>query len=331
MRDTRPIDPVTIRQSVQAYFELKSFRKAARTTGVGKTSVWRWVKALGAAIQNKGKWRSRYVRRRCRKHPTVLQRCMPHVIKFVSQDPLLVVREIKQRLLDDHQIKVSNTTVRRCFRIAKYSHKSVWPRTEKPDLHQKVCDFRVGFRETAGVDDLICVDETAFDTRAMPTKGWAPVGERLHVNKTVTNVVRARCTVVAAMTTKGLVSVATLPSGVKNDTFAAFIETLKGTPQKFVLMDNLQVHKSAHVLQALRAIDKTPIFIPPYSPQYNPIEQYFAYLKHHHRRENVSLKFDSVDDFLQHVDAFVYSCSLATRSFSAYFDEFQRLVESDSC
>ena len=46
-----------------------------------------------------------------------------------------------------------------------------------------------------------------------------------------------------------------------------------------MILDNLSVHKGAAVRQALEAAGATLLFLPPYSPDYNPIEQVFAKLK----------------------------------------------------
>ena len=50
-------------------------------------------------------------------------------------------------------------------------------------------------------------------------------------------------------------------------------------PGDTVILDNLSVHKGAAVRQALEAAGATLLFLPPYSPDYNPIEQVFAKLK----------------------------------------------------
>ena len=56
-----------------------------------------------------------------------------------------------------------------------------------------------------------------------------------------------------------------------------------------VIMDNLSSHKVAGVHEAIEAVGATPLYLPPYSPDLNPIEQVFAKLKAHSpqgRRQN---------------------------------------------
>ncbi|SFM66099.1 transposase, partial [Methylobacterium pseudosasicola] len=47
-----------------------------------------------------------------------------------------------------------------------------------------------------------------------------------------------------------------------------------------VILDNLQAHKVAGVRQAIEAVGARALYLPPYSPDFNPIEQIFAKLKH---------------------------------------------------
>ena len=52
------------------------------------------------------------------------------------------------------------------------------------------------------------------------------------------------------------------------------------SPGDVVIMDNLSSHKRPAVRQAIRSVDARLMFLPPYSPDLNPIEQVFAKLKH---------------------------------------------------
>lgn len=73
-----------------------------------------------------------------------------------------------------------------------------------------------------------------------------------------------------------------LDGPVNGQSFKAYIEqflvpTLK--PGDIVIMDNLGSHKGIAIRKAIRAADAKLLFLPPYSPDLNPIEQVFAKLK----------------------------------------------------
>lgn len=73
---------------------------------------------------------------------------------------------------------------------------------------------------------------------------------------------------------------------INGERFRIYVEqvlvpTLK--PKDIVVMDNLGSHKSKDVRDAIRAAGAKLLFLPKYSPDLNPIEQFFAKLKHHLR------------------------------------------------
>ena len=89
-------------------------------------------------------------------------------------------------------------------------------------------------------------------------------------------------TVVAALRTTELTATAVFDGPIDNDTFRAYVEqilvpTLR--PGDVVVLDNLTVHKQPEVRVAIEQAGAFLTFLPPYSPDFNPIEQAFAKLK----------------------------------------------------
>jgi transposase len=81
---------------------------------------------------------------------------------------------------------------------------------------------------------------------------------------------------------EGLSAPLVVDGAINGDIFLAYIRqhlapTLK--PGDVVIMDNLSSHKVAGVREAIEAVGATLMFLPPYSPDFNPIEQVFAKLK----------------------------------------------------
>lgn len=111
-------------------------------------------------------------------------------------------------------------------------------------------------------------------------RGRAPRGERLigkvpHGHwKTTTLVAALRST---ALTAPGLID-----GPMNGNAFLAYVEqVLVPTlmPDDIVVMDNLSAHKVPGVRQAIQAAGAKLLYLPPYSPDFNPIEQLFAKLK----------------------------------------------------
>lgn len=89
-------------------------------------------------------------------------------------------------------------------------------------------------------------------------------------------------TVVAGLRLEGLTATAVFNGPIDNASFLAYVEqilvpTLQ--PGDVVVLDNLAVHKQAEVDMAIRDVGASLRFLPPYSPDFNPIELAFAKLK----------------------------------------------------
>jgi transposase len=87
---------------------------------------------------------------------------------------------------------------------------------------------------------------------------------------------------VAALTADGLTAPAVFDGPLDNPTFLAYVEqVLVPTlhPGNVVVLDNLALHKQPGVRTAIEAVGAQLRFLPPYSPDLNPIEQAFAKLK----------------------------------------------------
>ena len=89
-------------------------------------------------------------------------------------------------------------------------------------------------------------------------------------------------TFIAALTEDGLVAPGVFDGAINGDLFLAYVEQILVPTLKvgdIVIMDNLSSHKKAAVGRAIEDAGATLLFLPPYSPDLNPIEQVFAKLK----------------------------------------------------
>lgn len=90
-------------------------------------------------------------------------------------------------------------------------------------------------------------------------------------------------TVLGALSAAGLVGVMTVPAPTDREVFLTYLEEVL-CPQlragDVVVMDNLAVHKVAGVRERIEAAGAHLLYLPPYSPDLNPIEFFWAQLKH---------------------------------------------------
>jgi len=150
-------------------------------------------------------------------------------------------------------------------------------------LRPKIARRREQWKKYQGRLDprrLVFIDETWAKTNMTPIRGWAPRGQKL--------VARApfghwrTLTFLAALRHDRIDAPCVLDGPINGLSFTAWVEqflvpTL--APGDIVIMDNLGSHKGAAVRQAIRSAGAKLLFLPPYSPDLNPIEQVFAKLK----------------------------------------------------
>jgi transposase len=133
--------------------------------------------------------------------------------------------------------------------------------------------------------ELVFVDESGSNLALAPRYGWAQRGERAW-GQAPTN--RGKnTTLLAAMTHEGLLTSMTIEGAANTEAFLLYLDGLLCPalrPGQTVLMDNLQVHKAQAVRQRIEACGCQLVFLPRYSPDFNPIEGAFSKLKAFLRR-----------------------------------------------
>jgi transposase len=127
---------------------------------------------------------------------------------------------------------------------------------------------------------LVFIDETWAKTNMTRLRGWAPRGEKL-VGKTPQGRWRT-LTFLAALRRDRIDAPFVLDGPINGESFLTYVEKLLVptlAQGDIVIMDNLGSHKGRAVRRAIRAAGAKLFFLPPYSPDLNPIEQVFAKLK----------------------------------------------------
>jgi transposase len=132
---------------------------------------------------------------------------------------------------------------------------------------------------------LVFIDETSVKTNLTRLRGRAPVGERLFgaapFGKWRTQ------TFIAGLTSDELIAPWIIEGAMNGAAFETYVETQLApllNPGTVVILDNLSTHKSPRAAGALKERGCWFLFLPPYSPDLNPIEQAFSKLKAHLRR-----------------------------------------------
>ena len=148
---------------------------------------------------------------------------------------------------------------------------------------ERVRALRRAFVETLQSEDFTCfkfVDETSTNLTYCRRYARAEGGQRAHQATPLHS--GPNITLVAALTPTGLQAAMTLSGAVNGDVFAAYLDQVLGptlVPGDVVVLDNLPAHKVAGLAQLVEARGARLLYLPPYSPDFNPIELALSKLK----------------------------------------------------
>jgi transposase len=151
-------------------------------------------------------------------------------------------------------------------------------------------------------DRLVFIDETWATTNMTRRCGRAPRGQRLVAS--VPHGHWKTSTFVAGLRSTGLTAPLVVDGAMNGDVFRAYVEQILVptlVPGDIVILDNLSSHKVVGVCEAIEARGASLVYLPPYSPDLNPIEQAFAKLKALLRKiaaRTIAALWDALGDIL---------------------------------
>ena len=144
---------------------------------------------------------------------------------------------------------------------------------------------------TVEPERLVFVDECGTHTSLAPIYGYAPKGERLRLS-----VPRKRgqnTTLLASMSLEGMGPTLAVEGATTAVVFEAYVQRVLAPSLKegqVVVMDNLGAHRPKRVRELIEQRGAELLYLPSYSPDYNPIEEAFAKLKHLLRKTSARTK-----------------------------------------
>lgn len=135
-------------------------------------------------------------------------------------------------------------------------------------------------------EHLVFIDETGATTKMARLRGRAPRGK--HLRSAIPHGHWKTTTFIGGLRLTGMTAPMILDGQMTGEWFQAYAEqvlapTLK--PGDIVILDNLPSHRNNNARMAIEAKGARMMFLPPYSPDFNPIENAFSKLKAYLRRE----------------------------------------------
>ncbi|WP_394542937.1 IS630 family transposase [Azorhizophilus paspali] len=263
------------RRVVDAAMGGLSARQAAERFDIGTATAIVWVRRFreGGELVARRQGKPRGLRLDPHAH---------YLLGLLEQTPDLTLAELAATLERERGIRVSLATVwtfldRHGMTFKKKTAHAA--EQQRPDVQAARQEW---LEEQPGFDwrKLIFVDETAAATNLARLRGWAPRGERCLA--AVPHGHWKTTTFTAGLRVDGLTAPLVLDGAMNGPAFLAYVEQVlvpELTPGAIVVMDNLPAHKVAGVRQAIEGAGATLRYLPPYSPDLNPIERAFSKLK----------------------------------------------------
>ena len=249
--------------------------------------------------------------------------------EMISDDCSITLEKMKENLLDRFNLDVSVSTISRYLIGFKYSFKRISVQSEKANsLENKLIrkEFAQNFFESwfKKIDDLIFIDETGFTVSMREFYGRSKVGKK--AIKTVERPFTMNYTLTAAMSNKEIFYYEICVGAMDAKKFASFIRKFcneiknRHLESQIIFMDNVKFHKTDDIQELVDAKGHDLQYLPPYSPQLNPIEYLFhewkGFVRAQHPTDQASL-LRMIDDA---------QISIPERHFQNYFNHIIKLL-----
>lgn len=200
--------------------------------------------------------------------------------------PCMTCSEISYNLKDKHDITVSRQRVSRVLKSMSMSRKRTRIRTERPKRAEQAEAFCRTFPLTLERTKLFALDEMGTSENTLPMYGWSVRGTRLHHVRRSGS--RTNHSTIAVIGDDGVVASQHQAKPYNTAYFCEFLKQLKLPDGSHIILDNVAFHRSRAVREIMTERNWTPLFIPPYQPDFNPIENVFSWVKNLVRKRQLS-------------------------------------------
>jgi transposase len=234
--------------------------------------------------------------------PTLDQDALERLRGLVEETPDATLETLKQKLGISGSIMIICRALQKLGLPLKKKSPHASER-DTPEVQEKRREFR---EEVEPIEPrrLVFVDETGVTTAMTPAYGRAPRGERVEASAPAS---WESVTVIAAMGLDGVRAPWAFPGSVNAVTFQTYVEAVLVPALRqgdVVVFDNLTSHLGPAVFEAIERAGARVLPLPPYSPEYNPIEEMFSKFKAFLRRVGARAKehlYDAIGEGLREV------------------------------
>jgi len=152
--------------------------------------------------------------------------------------------------------------------------------------------------EDFNIENLVFIDESGIQNNMTRLYGRLIGGERLH--ESVPGITWETTTMISSIRYNGSITAMTITGTTDAVVFKEYISKILCPTlctNDIVIMDNLKAHKSPEIREAIESTGAALLYLPPYSPDFNPIEKMWSKIKTHLRRVKAR-STEALDDAL---------------------------------
>jgi transposase len=234
--------------------------------------------------------------------PLLRQAQLEGLAEYLVDRPSAYLEEMQQFLYEEFDVECHISTVWRALEKLNYSRKLATKRArEQSEPLRRV--YRARMAEYKA-EQIIAIDESACNERTGDRKyGWSRVNTPVELSYSMRR--SERWSILPAMTCNGYLSYTVfqgaITSELMEDFMAASVLPYTTPGYSVIVLDNASIHRSPRLRELCAMYEVQLEYLPPYSPDYNPIEKSFKQLKSWIKRHSAEQDiFDSFYYFLEY-------------------------------
>jgi transposase len=266
------------------YYKIKSMRKTSLLTNVSISSISRWIKNI---YNKKEKIIS--------KLPLIID-----LIKTVlSYFPFYTVKDIQKHINKTLNLTCSYSLIYTIMKKhVKLSYKKIKYQNflNKDILNNKISLFKHEFSKLKLIsNNFVFIDEIGFNDSIKPIYSWSEKGKKLYIDHKINTKSRNNKSVCSYITNEGKISYCISNIPYNKNILLDYMKTFNFPKSTIIIMDNVSFHHSKIIKNYIESQNWKLLYIPPYSPDFNPIENIFSKIKNQYRKcKNIENSFDII-------------------------------------
>lgn len=275
--------------AIHVYSLFNSLRKVANILKVSHTTVSRWIK---------NPEKKKYTRNIVPKSMLITETLRASI----KNDPFISILSMKQIIKDTFKFEVSKELIRVAIKSMNLSRKKARFFSTTKDLSTKTLDF-IQKRDSLLSQEytFFSLDETSFGRRGKPVTGYSEKGKVLRIVRK-----QPRITTVSSLvmiSNKTIVQRLDSTKAFNSTSFFNFVKSYIFPEKSVILLDNVSFHHCTSVKQYCKEKNIILLYVPPYSPWFNPIEGVFSIVKRsYYKTGSIEDSFSRVTS--KHIEAF---------------------------